>query len=346
MATPITGDNSTVVTFAQVSGAGTLTDSPARSRSPAASHQDRHRQARGLGRPRGRARPASRPARCPSTSSTAPPPRSPSSAAATDLSSGAGRVLTATVRDAAGNPVTNDNSTVVAFAKDSGAGTVSGLGNDTAAAGVATKTVTGVLAGSVTLEASAAGLAGNVSFDVVAGAATQIALSGSTADLGSGATRVLTATIQDAAGNPVTADNTTVVTFAKPSGTGTVAGAGTATAASGVATRTVTGALVGMRHDGSHGDRAHHRHAGLVHGRPRGRGADRALRLDRRSHFWCHAAADRDRSGRRRQHRHCRQLDRRRVREAGGAGTVSGTGTATASSGVAAKTVTDPLSAR
>ena len=43
-------------------------------------------------------------------------------------------------------------------------------------------------------------------------------------------TRVLTATIQDAAGNTVTADNTTVVTFAKQSGAGTVTGTGTATA--------------------------------------------------------------------------------------------------------------------
>ena len=43
----------------------------------------------------------------------------------------------------------------------------------------------------------------------------------------------------------VTADNATVVTFAKQSGAGTVTGTGTATAASGVATKTITGALVG-----------------------------------------------------------------------------------------------------
>ena len=70
-------------------------------------------------------------------------------------------------------------------------------------------------------------------------------LSGSTANLTSGATRVLTATIQDAAGNTVSGDNTTVVTFGKQSGAGTVTGTGTATAASGVATKTITGALVG-----------------------------------------------------------------------------------------------------
>ena len=38
---------------------------------------------------------------------------------------------------------------------------------------------------------------------------------------------MLTATIQDAAGNTVTSDNSTVVDFAKASGTGTVTGTGT-----------------------------------------------------------------------------------------------------------------------
>ncbi len=63
-------------------------------------------------------------------------------------------MLTATIQDAAGNTVTSDNTTVVDFAKASGAGTVTGTGNATAAAGVATKTITGALAGSVTMEAT------------------------------------------------------------------------------------------------------------------------------------------------------------------------------------------------
>src|SRR6185295_2875573 len=122
-----------------------------------------------------------------------------------------------------------------------------GTGTATAASGVATKTITGALVGPVVMEATALGLTTGTlgSFTVVHGAATQVALSGSTANLTSGATRVLTATIQDAAGNTVTSDNSTVVTFAKQSGAGTVTGTGTATAASGVATKTVTGALVG-----------------------------------------------------------------------------------------------------
>ena len=164
-----------------------------------------------------------------------------------DLISGATRVLTATIEDAAGNTVTSDNSTVIAFAKAAGAGTVSGTGNGTASGGVATKTVTGVLAGSVTMDATAAGLTTGTlgAFTVVHGAATQIQLSGSTANLTAGATRVLTATVQDTAGNTVTADNTTVVAFAKASGLGTVTGTGNAGAANGVATKTITGQLVG-----------------------------------------------------------------------------------------------------
>ena len=73
------------------------------------------------------------------------------------------------------------------------------------------------------MEATAAGLTTGAlgAFNVVHGAAAQIALTGSTADLTSGATRVLTATLQDAAGNTVTSDNTTVVAFAKASGAGT-----------------------------------------------------------------------------------------------------------------------------
>ena len=169
------------------------------------------------------------------------------SGAATDLTSGATRVLTATLRDAAGNTVVSDNSTVIAFAKQSGTGTVGGTGNATASGGIASKTVTGDLAGSVTMEATSAGLtAGTLgAFSVVHGTATQIALTGSTADLASGAARLLTATITDAAGNTVTSDNSTVIAFAKASGAGTVGGAGTATASSGVATKTITGALAG-----------------------------------------------------------------------------------------------------
>ena len=82
------------------------------------------------------------------------------------------------------------------------------------------------------MEATSAGLTTGTlgAFTVVHGPSADIVLTGSTADLASGATRVLTATLKDAAGNTVTSDNSTVVAFAKASGAGTVTGTGTATA--------------------------------------------------------------------------------------------------------------------
>ena len=104
------------------------------------------------------------------------------------------------------------------------------------------------------MEATSAGLTTGTlgAFTVVHGAAADIVLTGSTANLTSGATRVLTATFKDAAGNTVTSDNTTVVAFAKASGTGTVTGTGNDTAVAGVASKTVTGSSRRHRHDGGH----------------------------------------------------------------------------------------------
>ena len=159
--------------------------------------------------------------------------------------SGASNGLTATIRDAAGNTVTSDSSTVVTFGQVSGSGTVAGLGTATASAGVASRSVTNVLAGAVGLEANAPGLtAGSASYTVGHGAATQLALAHGGSTL-SGDDHTLTATVQDAAGNTVTNDSSTLVTFGQTGGTGSVTGLGTATASSGVATRTVTNAGAG-----------------------------------------------------------------------------------------------------
>ena len=163
-----------------------------------------------------------------------------------NLTSGATRNITAAVEDANGNVVTGDNSTSVTFTQTSGTGSVSGTGSATAASGVATKTVTGVLAGSVTVTAHSGSLTDDTStFTVVAGAASKLAITSSTANLSSGSTRDITAEVQDAAGNLVTGDNSTSVGFTQTSGSGSVSGAGSATAASGVATKTVTGVLAG-----------------------------------------------------------------------------------------------------
>ncbi|HEY6029963.1 MAG TPA: hypothetical protein VIU44_05345, partial [Gaiellaceae bacterium] len=162
-----------------------------------------------------------------------------------DLASATARTLRAEVRDAAGNIVTGDSTTVVTFSKSAGAGSVTGLGTATASAGVATLDVTGQLAGALTIGAAATGLAGDsTSFAVVPGAATQLAFTSSTADLASGATRTLTVEIRDAAGNR-TADSSTAVTIVRTSGVGTVTGLGTATASGGIASLDVTGQLVG-----------------------------------------------------------------------------------------------------
>src|SRR5213080_371600 len=175
------------------------------------------------------------------------------SGSTSNLASGSTRVLTATIQDANGNTVTSGpNSTLsVTFAKTAGVGTVTGLGSTNAVAGVAALTVTGNQLGSVTISASggalAAGAGNPITFNVVAGAANKLLLSGSTADLAACATRQLTATIQDVNGNTITtgADSTLSVTFAKTAGTGTVTGLGSATASGGAATLTVTGSQPG-----------------------------------------------------------------------------------------------------
>jgi hypothetical protein len=170
-----------------------------------------------------------------------------------NLTSGATRVLTATIQDANGNTVTSGpNSTLsVTFAQTTGTGSVTGLGSVNASSGVANITVTGGQPGSVTIAASGGGLAqgtGNpITFTVVVGAASKLALSGSTSDLSAGATRVLTATIQDANGNTITTGASSIlsVTFANTAGTGTVTGLGSVNAVAGVATLTVTGNQAG-----------------------------------------------------------------------------------------------------
>ena len=172
----------------------------------------------------------------------------------TSLASGTTRVLTATIKDAAGNTVTGgtDSTDSVTFSQPTGAGSVTGLGAAPASGGIATKTVTGSLIGGVNLQASATlpgGLTSSntLSFTVTFGTATQVALSGPAAGVGVGATKSLTATIEDSAGNTVTGgtDSTRVVTFAKTSGAGTVSGLGPATASGGVATVSVTGTAAG-----------------------------------------------------------------------------------------------------
>jgi hypothetical protein len=170
------------------------------------------------------------------------------------LASGTTRTLTATIEDAAGNTVTSgpDSTDSITFSQTTGTGSVTGLASGPASAGVATDTVTGNLAGPVTLKASgtingATTSSNTLTFSVTPGTATQIVLSGLTTSLASGSTRTLTATIEDAAGNTVTSgpDSTDSITFSQTTGTGSVTGLTSGPASAGVATDTVTGNLAG-----------------------------------------------------------------------------------------------------
>jgi uncharacterized repeat protein (TIGR01451 family) len=113
----------------------------------------------------------------------------------------------------------------------------------------ATPSCTATVAGAHTVTGTFSGKSDTASLTVVHGEASKIALSGSTADLASGSNRALTATIQDAYGNTVTTGSGSglSVTFAYSagSGAGTVGGLGSSTASGGVATKTVTGGLIG-----------------------------------------------------------------------------------------------------
>ena len=159
--------------------------------------------------------------------------------------SGATHTLTATVQDAAGNTVTSDASSVD-FAQSSGAGSVTGLGSANAVAGVATLNVTNRLAGPITIDANDGSLTGgSTSWTVVPGAAAKLIVSGSSSNLTAGATRAVTATVEDAAGNQLLGDNSTVVSFAKTGGSGGFTGGGSATASGGAASKTLTGTTAG-----------------------------------------------------------------------------------------------------
>jgi hypothetical protein len=166
-------------------------------------------------------------------------------AAMSDLTSGTAADLTVELRDANDN-LAASTAAAVAFGQAAGSGAVSGLGASDAAAGVATKHVTGLTAGPVTIEATAGGLAPvSVAFTVVPGPADHISFTSATTDVASGAQRSLAAEVRDANQNRV-ATNFTTITFTKLSGAGTVIGlpVGVTTLA-GTAATAVTGFVAG-----------------------------------------------------------------------------------------------------
>ena len=159
-----------------------------------------------------------------------------------NLAAGDSRDITATVKDTYGNPVIGQS---VTFSKSAGSGSVSGLGDaDTDGSGVATDTVTGDGAGSITIEGTTADAGSDsVTFSVTSGTATGLAVTQDTSDLTSGDTKSVTATVTDDHGNPVPGES---VVFTKAAGGGTLGGLTTVvTDGSGVATDVVTGLLAG-----------------------------------------------------------------------------------------------------
>ncbi len=132
----------------------------------------------------------------------------------TDLASGSDRTLTATVVDANGNTTTGDDSTQVTFSKSAGTGSVTGLGAVTVAGGVATRTVTGGLAGPVTIAASVPSLSSDsLSFTVVPGpasTATTITANPTTIPADGSSISTITVLAKDTAGNQLTEGGDTV----------------------------------------------------------------------------------------------------------------------------------------
>jgi hypothetical protein len=161
------------------------------------------------------------------------------------LGSGTNRTLSVRIEDAAGNLDTDSRATVT-FAKTSGGATVSALGSVAAVHGIASKVLTAVLAGSVSITAGSSGLiSATTTFPITAGTAKTLVFTSSTTNLTSGASRTMQAKIKDAAGNLVTSPNRSV-TFTKTSGTATLTGLpATVSSSSGTASKSVTAAKAG-----------------------------------------------------------------------------------------------------
>src|SRR5207253_120492 len=107
-----------------------------------------------------------------------------------DLQSGTTRTLTTEEREASDNLLSGDSTTAGTIAKTSGTGTVTGLSAVTAVNGLASPTRRSSDLGSITIAASATGLAsGTTTFTVTPGAASKLVITSSTADLQSGTTR-------------------------------------------------------------------------------------------------------------------------------------------------------------
>ena len=163
------------------------------------------------------------------------------------VNSGSNCAATATVEDANNNTV--NYSGPVAFSQtNTPGGTVNGLGSVTSFTnGIATETLTGITAGTVSIHAVGGTFTSNtITFTVNAGTASQVVLTSTcTPSVTSGSTCTATATLEDANNNTV--NNSGTVTFSQTNTPGgTVNGLGSVTHfANGIATETLTGITAG-----------------------------------------------------------------------------------------------------
>jgi hypothetical protein len=160
-----------------------------------------------------------------------------------NTTAGAGFGTVVTARDSLGNTATAFTSTVtVAIGTNAGGGTLSGTNGVAAVSGVATFSGLSInkVGTGYTLTASATGPAGatSASFDIGAGAASQLAFTQQPTAVVSGATMLpaVTVMVEDAQGNTVTAASGTVtLALTTPAGA-TLTGGGATAVTNGVAT--------------------------------------------------------------------------------------------------------------
>ncbi|HWK58579.1 MAG TPA: filamin/ABP280 repeat domain-containing protein, partial [Parapedobacter sp.] len=158
------------------------------------------------------------------------------------------------IRDAYGNVITSDNDTEVTVAIAAGnGGTLTGATTLVATSGIITFTdiaLSGIVGETYVLNFTAnPALTSAPSKVMVAGhgTAAQLELVASTADLASGNTRQLTATLKDNAGNTITTgiESTLQIVFAQQSGDGSITGLSAATTNGGTVQLTITGEKAG-----------------------------------------------------------------------------------------------------
>ena len=141
------------------------------------------------------------------------------------ISGGSARTMTATVRDALGNPLAGQ---VVSFSAVAGSGSVAGLGSATTdGSGVAATDIVGDLAGAITIEARTSSVTAALTLTVVAGALDHIALSPNAISTAAGQAQIFVTLAYDAAGNLIGDVSTSAILQINPDGT---CGTGTCTA--------------------------------------------------------------------------------------------------------------------